>query len=395
VGLLNKSVPFFVPLFTKWTGLCLAFALLFSFYSFAQLPPTPEAGFGMEVTVTSRVLRNSPLLRKTKDDDTTTAKGLELIEKLAQKIQKACRRCIVESRLDKWEIPSYVVTFPSGWWFAITLDPDVLEFVAAPIHSSDKKQLLPLIQKYIYDFSAQLGLHPERVHGGGHIHLGIESAFDFDPLLFRNFIVDQFNHPELSGKIFAIDPDSAPTIMERKGSERKAFQGILAKFDQKLIEAGIHTVDWWRLSRKARHQRGLDLILWFADQIEKEVYTSTTNKGWEKDKSQAWSFVRVTNRELKPEQLTLESRGLSPQPSAKDLFLMFEMYSTRLHLLREKGGFIPFIPYNYAEASNKELSMFFLEYLEEIHMKAQDFKNLVDSRVRYWLQLTKSCSILN
>lgn len=212
--------------------------------------PSLEPLFGPEFTFTNQHL--SELYHETENPDPqgTNASIAEMKEKLrlrillARQIQKRCLGCTViglESDEPVSETSVLRVRYPDGYWFHISADPGVIEIQAKPTTLGELEHIKDRLQKDLFNSAREIGLDPF-VHesGGGHINIGF-NFFEQDALLFRNFIVDYANHPELALGIFERDIYNAPPISIKK-QDRKYFQKVIARFDQGEIKSAKELV---------------------------------------------------------------------------------------------------------------------------------------------------------
>lgn len=119
---------------------------------------------------------------------------------------------------------------PNGWSFTVTEDSGVIEVLMKPMTVEMYDQHKDDIQDAIFASAANVDHFPLKWHGGGHINFNYQ-IFKEDPLLFRNFVVDSFNHNELFMGIFGYDTHNALSwnIHQRK---LEKFRDVIASFDQ-------------------------------------------------------------------------------------------------------------------------------------------------------------------
>ena len=120
---------------------------------------------------------------------------------------------------------------PNGWWFAFRTDPGVIEIQMKPMTVKDFKKYQSDMQDAIFVSAANVGLFPWDYQGGGHINIGV-GAFDGNPLLLRNFIVDYFNHNELALGVLNYDTLNAASLSIQNSNSIEAVQELLNRFDQ-------------------------------------------------------------------------------------------------------------------------------------------------------------------
>jgi hypothetical protein len=97
---------------------------------------------------------------------------------------------------------------PNGWWTAIYEDSGGFEVNTKAMTLNDFKKYAADLQDAIFVSAANTGHFPALWQGGGHINIDV-TIFRKNPLLFRNFMVDLFNHNELYMGIFNYDFSNA------------------------------------------------------------------------------------------------------------------------------------------------------------------------------------------
>jgi len=106
-------------------------------------------------------------------------------------------------------------TSPKGWAFFVNTDPGVIEIQMSPMTVKNYKKNAKAIQRAIFSTAAKLSFYPALFTGGGHINIGLKE-FEENPRLLRNFIIDYYNHVELSMGVMNYDVHNAasPLIYE-------------------------------------------------------------------------------------------------------------------------------------------------------------------------------------
>ena len=202
------------------------------------------------------------------------------------------------------------IVFSNGFWMEINIDPTVVEVQALPIPEDRLGELIPLIQKNLFDMAAKIGLFPHQKMGGGHISFDTEGLFQGETFLFRDFLVDFFNHPEIANGLLGerSDPNS-PHILQLPQESEDAFRKIIKDFDEKPSD---YTID--------------DLMR----RIEYEAYTETLWEGqkpyWENMKYQALAFHNER----------MEIRSVATQARAENFRQISLLYYRRVDYLREQ-----------------------------------------------------------
>lgn len=304
--------------------------VLFSlFLPFASLgAPT----FGAEFTMTSNELIQAPMLNAGTDDDISSNKGRELIAKFAKIVAEKCGGCTVTPAQDRYGLPIYKVTLPDGFSFMITLDPAVIEVVPKAATLEGFKKLEPVLQKLIFETGKALNQAPQSSYGGGHVHIGISSAFGGNPVLFRNFFVDWLNHPDLMNA-FTGSKYNAPTFYDLPADRERAMREVIAEFDARLRAEGFIE----RPERDAK--RGFELMAEFAREVQKRVYTRTVIAEWTPtEKYQALNVTRLADPEVPFDQKTIELRFFAGQKSVSEFIGLISMFEGRIDHLKKTIG---------------------------------------------------------
>lgn len=282
-------------------------------------PPT----YGAEFSFTNDKLLNADL--GPNGSRVETPENLEAREEMLKQLRQLCRSagCRVPNQptgKDRNFNKNYRIEFADGWWFDVSLDPGVVEVQTRPstyAEYAQNRERLGLIFEAAR--KAELAPHPEK--GGGHIHVGDESTFANNDRLFRNFVVDLVNHPEVVGAIFGKDLANSVPINSMPENLKKNFTKVVQAFDAGAI--------------KSRHE--------MAKQIDAHVYKSLP---WpfdprtesEPNKYRALNFVRMdpTQRYFKNiAARTLELRFKRAQQNADDFLRQIALLDARLHVLND------------------------------------------------------------
>lgn len=157
-------------------------ALLLSNTSAAE-----ELIYGPEWTFTNQELLEA--------HEYSTALRNEIFEKVFKKIDahyaKLCRSMGCEYNKLK-----NTMTLDSGITIQFTEDGGVVEIKTTPMSLEMWKKHQDFFQEHVFNVLAKMGLTPHEREGAGHLNIGLK-YFETKPLLFRNFIVDFYNHPGL------------------------------------------------------------------------------------------------------------------------------------------------------------------------------------------------------
>ena len=263
-----------------------------------------EAWFGAEWTFTNQSTIDS-FAKGDKFDD-----RLELRDKWIDKIMQKCPNC---------QTNGSKVILPDGLWFEITKDLWVLEVNAKPMTLAEIRKYKDILQALVWDCASEVGLTPHYRVGGGHIHLDIKGHFKNNHTLFRNFIVDIFNHPELFMGAFSLDYLNAPPF---------------ALLGENAIQSFARALD--------RYDRGeMSFNLWLSAILKS--YRLSEDFGTTRIGDIKFHVLNFDHSE------TLEIRGFRPQVSAEHFLLLAEILSSRIKILESHDGYVPFNPKNYFE----------------------------------------------
>src|SRR5262249_19758561 len=149
----------------------------------------------------------------------------------------------------------------------------------------------------IFDAGNKVGLHAASDLGGGHVHIDAVRAFGNDVGLFRNFVVDFVNRPELSMRTLA--PRAHPeqlAVAELPIEMRRNFENVISKFDKDMA-AGKP----WTVKR-------------LATEIDKEVYGAAEKADIARNRR---VFAANMDRLIESGPKTLAIRGVTDHPNAE------------------------------------------------------------------------------
>ena len=252
------------------------------------------------------------------------AKGVDQHEKIINQtlnkwLKHIAKRCGSECR-----IVGNKIHVGKDFWFELHNDPWVIE-VTAEAKDSDELRRSELAAKYqdmIWGSAAEIGLKPHSRVGGGHMHFDIATHFGDNALLFRNFVVDLINHPELYMGILSLDYLNAPPLAIQKKEQREALKALLQRFDQ-----------------------GKMTIKDFKSAMNSEVYFSTYmshvgHPSYYPDKYQVGNLKHAE---------TIEIRGNRPQTSFEHYMLLVELFEKRIDYLAQFKTAIPYVEKDYSK----------------------------------------------
>lgn len=293
-------------------------------------------------------------------------KALEWAKKMRIRCKKLLPTCSVVKRKNKYSSDEEVVyeyqvvykkILPTSdgnkkdWSFTINIDPGTIEVQATPLTVKEYHSLSKLIQKDVFDMAKSIGIAPDGVNGAGHIHLDLHSNFENNPLLFRNFLVDFYNHTPVWMGALNFDDYNATVVARLSERQRENLEKVLAKFDSNPN----YTI--------------YDL----AKSITKKVYYKNPYN-WEPGyKYQALNLSRTVNVDLNEDQKTIEIRALRSQRSAEEYINLLTLFESRIQYLKTINHPIKFI--------NKEAHFDDLYVLEN---NSKSYKKvIVDSFYKY------------
>lgn len=120
-------------------------------------------------------------------------------------------------------------TSPFGWWFEWGLDDKVME-IKTMMELEEYEENEQAMQDAIFASANLEGLYAPAFLGGGHINLGM-TAFKGNDLLFRNFVVDLFNHNELFLGVFNYDTHNGVSLSVQTERVKRAVAQVIKDFD--------------------------------------------------------------------------------------------------------------------------------------------------------------------
>lgn len=283
-------------------------------------------------------------------------------DRFLERILEKCPDCgVFRSQVSspKLSFPAYTrfyINHPGAWSVEIDLDPWVVEIKMSPMTTVQIREHLPEIQELIFESAHEIGLYSQDT--AGHIHVGLESAFNNDPLLFRNFIVDWTIYSRMAFVLFGADALSGPTIDMLGRRRYNNFRKIIDLFDRELLNPSSVASTWRSMSRDlflgaissfVHHphmtkfnfgdQSGRDKISLLAGKIIEFVYMESA---WAniRDKYQSLNLLRIS--QMPQEEKTIEFRSVHEVGSAEEFLSLAEMIEGRLEYLKTREELIPF-----------------------------------------------------
>lgn len=284
-------------------------------------------------------------------------------------IRKICEErkdCEITKSPRKWMVSmDYVITYTDGWSWRLSTDSATLEIQTMPASVRQFREMADRIRTDIFEVAAKCDLRPDPVAGAGHIHIGVESAFENNPLYLRNFLVDQVNHSELAMGAFGKDLHNAPPVSELTPKQRKAFARVIREFD-----AGK-----------------LPTVVELSAAIEKEVYYATWS-GWSPpEKYQAINLSRIDRYPLDLGRQTVELRAITAQADEKVYLRQIELFQRRIEYLKGLDGRVALDAFLVSPRSAFESAQKFYRYVTETGLDWKDYQEFISRKEPY---LTKS-----
>jgi len=317
-------------------------------------PPT----FGPEFTFTNQTLiRNGdPKTRKCPE----CANARDRMARIMSQICKTRGDCVViPSRDDIPSLRRYRVQYKDGWYFDISVDPLVVEIQAKPNTRLELEFLQPRIEEDIFRVAELAGLYPHKDYGGGHIHIGSTSGFGDDALLFRNFLVDFTNHPDLALDILDKNIANAPPISSLSTKQKAAFKGVIAAFDRGEIKT---------IQQLAR-------AIFYTVYIDSPILKEAPYK------YQALNVTRIATNDFLPEMRTLEIRPIRAQRSAKEYLDLVRLFEARLVYLKRLGKPVPYLEKEPSRSLEEQVRTFY-RYVTESGLSWDEYRKLLPSELQ-------------
>lgn len=235
------------------------------------------------------------------------------------------------ARFSREEDPGQVrgsFTSPNGWKFTHHPDGSLgFEVQVTPGTIEYFRKYAADMQDAIFVSAANEGFMPALFYGGGHINISFK-PFLTDPLLFRNFIVDLWNHNELFMGVFGYDTNNALPLDLANPYDIGEVKKIIARFDAGEFRDTSGMIEFTRHLKHALDTADPLLRMWHA------VGYSTRTK------FHAISFNRIAMNDSG----RLELRGVRPQASMDVWLRQIELLHARLKYLEKVRVPIPYRP---------------------------------------------------
>jgi hypothetical protein len=238
---------------------------------------------------------------------------------------------------------------PSGdWQVRLVTDPGVYEVQTTPMTVREFAKYQKIIQRDIFDNIKKLyTATPLLFVGGGHINVGMKE-FVANPNLLRNFLIDFYNHNELSLGIFGYDTNNALSFS-------MLSKDIKAKILNKL--------NWFTREAKFRVNRPneildlMDELFEYLGDLQSNIYDEffqswqygTSARGTAALQFARYKFVDLNYKSAEyivssPDSARLEIRSVRPQASADVYRRQIQLLQARLDFLAKQDRDIVFKP---------------------------------------------------
>jgi hypothetical protein len=326
------------------------------------LAARPEPLFSGEIEFTNLAIN------KGQGRDTGTVNmdtTVEYKNRFKKVVMSKCPECEAQRiRDDKYGIPIWRIVFPDGWWFEITTDPATIEIKTKPSTVRQLRALVSRIQTYIFDSAHAIGtIGRYEENSAAQIHLGVRSAFGEDTMRFRNFLIDDANHPSIFSGVLFQDFYNAPPLTAQG-------PGTLRRLDKVLAPEAIAG-------------RSIEDV---AKDVREKVHDLVRDRSWgEPQKSESVSLVRVDPKRYDPNAWTAELRALPAHDYAESFVRVVELFDGRIAYLDEKFGSNPIrlAPSQPTKANRQEKVDEFFSYVVESGRRWRDYVPLVNFRYRH------------
>ncbi len=249
--------------------------------------------------------------------------------------------------------------------FIAKTDPTVVEIVPRhPVELATWLECEPLIQTFIYDTAKKAGLNPATQFANGmHWNLDYESFFGEKKGLFRNFLVDFFNHSELvTGALLEDEFNASHTLHDDDNLRR--FSALIQKYDQ-----GGMTDKWFLmessriLTRNSVHYQAVTIRGTEATRIEFRFFRQTDT---------AEQMNRLLNLFVK--RIDYLERSSKKTELASDFPIYGRTYGENLY---RKGK-------RYFNSSNSDIDQGILRFAEYIQESGLDFEDYQFTLKKSW-----------
>ncbi len=329
------------------------FALLLSLNSGAG-----EALFGVEFEFQNEATMAAA-------DEGKASKAVKAYQaSMLEKIKSLCEKrgnCTVTESLRRWgQSMDYVITYSDGWSWRLSTDPGTVEIQTAPTTIEKYTEMADRIQTDIFGVAEASGLHASKETGSGHIHIGVESAFQENPLHVRNFIVDQVNHSELALGIFEEDISNAPPLSELTAKQKHAFREVIQEFDDGKIKTLVE----------------------LTQSITSRVYYANLSGWTPTEKYQNINLTRINRYAYDFDRQTIEIRAFKAQSNVEEFLKEITLLQKRIDFLQKNEGRVALVRSIVSPKDELEAARRFYQFVTETELKWDDYKQFVKTQFK-------------
>lgn len=328
----------------------------------------PEFLFGLEFTFTREDLVQEGRSTGRRLDLASNPRKAEVWLELRSHLERVCAQradCRLVETQDKHG-RAVRLEYRDGFYFTIGLDVMVLESNAKPLTPSQFEKVLPRFEKDLFEPALALGLRPHARIGGGHIHIS-KQAFEGNALAFRNFFVDFQNRPELAFGAFGAHLGNSPPLAALRSSQREALYKLLQEFDSEP--------KGWRKIWPRRWT-----IEKLAHEIEKRVYTHSTNPQW--GAPHYYQALNLNRLQKPADQATLEIRSFRPQESPRAFLLQTRLLEAWINKMKSLEEPIAYKAPSRIREEPQEIVDSYAQLLRDLNLPFSEFRDLLPPHLR-------------
>lgn len=263
-----------------------------------------------------------------------------------------------------------MITFEDGFWIQYAVDVGCLEVQTKPASVTEFTSRRTQINQFIFGSAKSQGLTVDKMRGGGHINIDQATGFEGKEKLFRNFIVDRANHPELAWGIFGETIRNGPPLASLGPEPIYGFHNVITDFDEKITRSGFF------------RKTGDDAIFELARDIEQRVYIDTPGNHIWPDSNNSTTYyqelgLRNISKYTKVAERRVEVRSLRPQINFSTFLLQIQFFDARLTYLDELDELIPIdIPEDINMSKEEKISRF-RAMLKEMKIQVNRYDNIL------------------
>jgi hypothetical protein len=203
------------------------------------------------------------------------------------------------------------------------------------------------LQKVLFDSFKRNGLTP--YIGAGQLHVGLDSTFKSDLLLFRNFIVDMISYSRVFYDLFEGTKINCPTLdmlespkKDEKINFENEFTDLISKFDAETDWSQAQNIEYANMRIRDLAERINSEIYFRSNVPAKFQFLNLLHINSHefdivfKDKHSSWIDIHEILRmgAVPPENETVEIRGLPEVESARQYTILTRLIHQRLLYLK-------------------------------------------------------------